>query len=252
MALIKDSIQYWQIHRTKKVYRTVPPSHLRRCPVISTSIRFKNVFFCFVFVWTGFLRIFNWDISVRQYEKCTSGLGICSVCRSVDFFFLVIWFTKCQLQHWSHTSISIALESSAIDILACFDHSKGNRSAIQSAVEALEQWSAYNIFSWTQRSAKNWLLTSREPTPVRRCNRQLQGTWTCCPNQILGVTMSNTFKWNCHVSDVIKRANKLTHFLILLKRVNIPAHDIMCFHLTCIRPVFEYCAPLYPRALLLI
>ena len=150
------------------------------------------------------------------------------------------------------TVISIALESSAIDILACFDHSKGSRSAIQSAVKALEQWSANNIFSWTQRSAKNWLLTSREPTPVRRCNRQLQGTWTCCPNQILGVTMSNTFKWNCHVSDVIKRANKLTHFLIMLKRVNIPTHNIMCFHITSIRPVFEYCAPLYPCALLLI
>ena len=140
--------------------------------------------------------------------------------------------------------MSIALESSAIDILACFDHSKGSRSAIQSAVKALEQWSAYNIFSWTQRSAKNWLLTSREPTPVRRCNHQLQGTWTCCPNQILGVIMSNTFKWNCHVSDVINRANKLTHFLIMLKRVNTPTHDIMCFHITCIRPVFECCAPL--------
>ena len=211
MTLIKDSSQYWQINRTKKVYRTVPSSHLRRCPVISASIRFDNVFFCFVFVWTGFLRIFNWDISVRQYEKCTSGIGICSVCRSVDSLFLVIWFTKCQLQHWSHKYIY-----------------------------------------WTQRSAKNWLLTSREPTPVRRCNRQLQGTWTCCPNQILGVTMSNTFKWNCHVSDVIKRANKLTHFLIMLKRVNIPTHDIMCFHITCIRPVFECCAPLYPRALLFI
>ena len=27
------------------------------------------------------------------------------------------------------------------------------------------------------------------------------------------------------------RANKLTHFLILLKRENVPAHDIMCFYI---------------------
>ena len=81
---------------------SLPPTKM---PCYLYLYQIQKCFFCFVFVWTGFLRIFNWDISVRQYEKCTSGLGICSVCRSVDFFFLVIWFTKCQLQHWSHKYI---------------------------------------------------------------------------------------------------------------------------------------------------
>ena len=35
------------------------------------------------------------------------------------------------------------------------------------------------------------------------------------------------------------------YFLILLKRANVPARDIICFYLTCIRPVLDYCAPLY-------
>ena len=35
----------------------------------------------------------------------------------------------------------------------------------------------------------------------------------------------------------------------LFKRANVPAHDIICFCLSCMRPVLEYCAPLYHHAL---
>ena len=67
--------------------------------------------------------------------------------------------------------------------------------------------------------------------------------------KLLGVTITNTLQWNCHVLDVIQKANKRIYFLILLKRANVPAHDIICFYLTCIRPVLEYCDPLYHHAL---
>ena len=68
--------------------------------------------------------------------------------------------------------------------------------------------------------------------------------------KLLGVTITNTLQWNCHVLNVIQKANKRIYFIILLKRANVPAHDIACFYLTCIRPVLEYCAPLYHHALL--
>ena len=67
--------------------------------------------------------------------------------------------------------------------------------------------------------------------------------------KLIGITITNTLQWNCHVLDVIQKANKRIYFLILLKRANVPAHDIICFYLTCIRPVLEYCAPLYHNAL---
>ena len=63
--------------------------------------------------------------------------------------------------------------------------------------------------------------------------------------KLLGVTITNMLQWNCHVLGVIQKANKRVYFLMLLKRVNVPAHSIICFYLTCIRPVLEYCAPLY-------
>ena len=56
-------------------------------------------------------------------------------------------------------------------------------------------------------------------------------------------------QWNCHVLDVIQKVNKRIYFFILLKRANVSAPDIICLHLICIRPVLEYCAPLYHHAL---
>ena len=67
--------------------------------------------------------------------------------------------------------------------------------------------------------------------------------------KVLGVTISNTLQWKCHVSEIIKKANKRMYFLILINRAKVPASDIVSFYTTCIRPVLEYCAPLYHNAL---
>ena len=97
-----DSILTNKQDKKRYTVPSLPPTY--EDALLSLPLSDSIMFFLFCF-WTGFLRIFNWDISVRQYEKCTSGLGICSVCRSVDFLFFVIWFTKCQLQHWWHKYI---------------------------------------------------------------------------------------------------------------------------------------------------
>ena len=54
--------------------------------------------------------------------------------------------------------------------------------------------------------------------------------------RILGVTISCNLKWNNHVNDVIKGANKRLYFLVLLKRARVPAVDIIIFYCTTIRP----------------
>jgi hypothetical protein len=66
---------------------------------------------------------------------------------------------------------------------------------------------------------------------------------------VLGVIISNSHQWVDHVNEVIKKANKRLYFLILLKRANVPACDIVNFYCTVIRPVLEYCAPVFHHAL---
>ena len=67
--------------------------------------------------------------------------------------------------------------------------------------------------------------------------------------KILGVTISSDLKWNNHIVDCIKKANKRLYFIVLLKRARVPLNDIVNFYCTTIRPVLEYCAPVFHHAL---
>ena len=54
---------------------------------------------------------------------------------------------------------------------------------------------------------------------------------------------------NNHVTEIVKTANKRLHFTKLLKRAYVPQEDILNFYCGCIRPVLEYCAPIFHHSL---
>ena len=66
---------------------------------------------------------------------------------------------------------------------------------------------------------------------------------------ILGVTLSSDLTWNDHVNEAIRKANKRLYFLVLLKRAGVNTHDIINFYCTVVRPVLEYCSPIFHHAL---
>ena len=115
------------------------------------------------------------------------------------------------------------------------------------AVTTVEQWSADNKFQLNPDKCKELIID------FKRSKRQFDAVIVNSKELELvdhakGVTISNTLQWNCHVSDVIQKANKRIYFLIMLKCENVPAHVITCFYNTIIRPVLEYCTPLYHHA----
>ena len=63
--------------------------------------------------------------------------------------------------------------------------------------------------------------------------------------KILGLTISSNLKWTNHINEVIKKANKRLYFIILLKRAKVSPKDIVNFYCTVIRPILEYCAPVF-------
>lgn len=68
--------------------------------------------------------------------------------------------------------------------------------------------------------------------------------------KILGVTISSDLKWTITLQTAcIKEANKRLYFIVLLKRARVPLTDIMNFYCTTIRPLLEYCAPVFHHAL---
>ena len=63
--------------------------------------------------------------------------------------------------------------------------------------------------------------------------------------RILGLTVSSDLKWNKHILNTIKKANKRFYFIVQLKRAKVPTADLLNFYCTCIRQILEYCCQVY-------
>ena len=67
--------------------------------------------------------------------------------------------------------------------------------------------------------------------------------------KILGLTISGDLKWNQHVDNIGKKANKWIYFIIQLKQAKIPPSAILLFYCTCVRPILEYSTQVFHYAL---
>ena len=52
--------------------------------------------------------------------------------------------------------------------------------------------------------------------------------------KILGITISNNLKWNYHVEQAIKKANRRLYFLVQLRRAGVGAKSLIKFYCTVI------------------
>ena len=55
--------------------------------------------------------------------------------------------------------------------------------------------------------------------------------------------------WNVYKNETIEEANKGLYFLVLLRRAGVNCKDIVNFYCTVIRPVLEYCSPIFHHCL---
>ena len=127
---------------------------------------------------------------------------------------------------------------------------RGLTSDVQSAVSAVEAWSIENRMELNADKCKEMRIDFKRNThnfpPIVINGKELSVSNSV---KILGVTISSDLKWNEHISECIKKANKRLYFIVLLKRANVPLSDIVNFYCTVIRPVLEYCAPVFHHAL---
>ena len=98
---------------------------------------------------------------------------------------------------------------------------RGGQSGMQVAVNAVEQWSTINKLQLNADKCKELVIDFKKVKhhfdAVTVNSQELERVDSV---KLLGVTITNTLQWNCHVLDVIQKANKRIYFLILLKRVN--------------------------------
>ena len=127
---------------------------------------------------------------------------------------------------------------------------RGSLGDVQRVVTAVDTWSQSQLMQLNADKCKELIIDFKENphnfSPLVVDSKALP-VIDCA--KILGVTISSDLKWNNHVVDCIKKANKRIYFIVLLKRARVPCNDIVDFYCTTIRSVLEYCAPLFHHAL---
>ena len=63
------------------------------------------------------------------------------------------------------------------------------------------------------------------------------------------MNIDSTLSWSTHIEHIIKKATTMLYFLKQLKRAGMPNSHLLHFYITVIRPVLEYCAPVWHCAL---
>jgi len=67
--------------------------------------------------------------------------------------------------------------------------------------------------------------------------------------KLLGVHIDSTLSWSTHTEHIIKKATARLYFLHQLKTAGLPNSHLLHFYITVIRPVLEYCVPVWHYAL---
>ena len=67
--------------------------------------------------------------------------------------------------------------------------------------------------------------------------------------KLLGLQIDSSLSWANHATIIIQKASRRLYFLKQLKKTGLATHHLLDFYIAVIRPVLEYCAPVWHYAL---
>lgn len=111
---------------------------------------------------------------------------------------------------------------------------------INNAVDSVQPWSTTNRLQLNVAKCKELVISlSKTVNNFPSLNIDSGQLEVVMNARILGLTISNNLKWNDHMANIIKKANKPLYFIVQLKCTKVPEQDIITFYVTCVRPVLE-------------
>ena len=123
-------------------------------------------------------------------------------------------------------------------------------SKIQDTVDCVQNWSVENKMQLNASKCKELVISFTKPKKEFPRLKIISGqSETVNHARILGLTISKDLKWNQHITNIVKKANKRIYFIIQLKRAHVPEADIIKFYTTCVRPVMEFSCQVFHFAL---
>ena len=123
---------------------------------------------------------------------------------------------------------------------------KDEVSHIQSTVDEFVRKSKAEKFVLSERKCKEMRISftksEKDFPPIMINNAPLE----VVPHaKILGLNVSDNLKWNCHVSELVKKSSKRLYFLTQLKRAKVGCFELVQIFKSCIRSLIEYARPVY-------
>ncbi len=113
-------------------------------------------------------------------------------------------------------------------------------SRMQAVADSLADWSSQNFMNINTAKTKEMLLGPINNDPPCLLTIGDNSIERVNSFKLLGVTVTDTLKWEENVSKICAKAGTRLHFLKLLKRAGMPANELINYYKTVIRPVIEY------------
>ena len=123
---------------------------------------------------------------------------------------------------------------------------RGTCSIMQEAVNGLNRWAERNKMVLNPKKTKDmWISFTDsipEPPRIRIGDEEIERVDSF---KLLGVLCQNDLKWNGHVDQIIRKANKSLYHLRLCRKSQLPTEVGLTTYISKIRPVLEYASPIW-------
>ncbi|CAB3997356.1 Retrovirus-related Pol poly from transposon TNT 1-94 [Paramuricea clavata] len=119
-------------------------------------------------------------------------------------------------------------------------------SNLQQSINEVNNWAVLNKMAINAKKTKDmWIsFTDAIPEPPRlRIGNELIERVNAF--KLLGVSFQNNLKWNAHVEEITRKANKRLYHLRECRKSQLPAEVGIITYQSKIRPILEYASPVW-------
>ena len=136
------------------------------------------------------------------------------------------------------------------DTSILYSSSNPDDPTMQNVATYLNTWSSNNQMKFNVSKSKEIIFSFARSCPnIAPIKIDRQTIQRVNSAKILGVTISSDLKWNQHVYDLLKKANKRLFLLNLCRRGGVTVKDMIKIYVTIIRSALEYCAVVWHSSL---
>jgi len=122
-------------------------------------------------------------------------------------------------------------------------------SVMPQELDKLNSWSDTNLMNVNTTKTKEMLIGSIRANPPPTLQLHGHSIERVQSYKLLGLHVTDTLKWNEHISRICSKAAQRLHFLKQLKRSAMSNADLLYYYQSVVRPVTEYACVVWHTSL---